>query len=67
MKLKGLAETIKKLEAMQEVISKKIDDLYDEPPQWEEKDEFYNHAWMEIDASIELLKGVQEMKMEDYL
>lgn len=67
MKLKGLSKLIKDIEAMQEVVTDKIDDLYDEPPQWEEKDNFYNDVYMNLDSALELLRDVESMKMEDYL
>lgn len=67
MKLKGLAASVKQVESMQQIINDKIDDLYDEPPQHEEKDIFYNDVYMQLDEALEALKEIESMKLEHYL
>ena len=67
MKLKGLATALSNAESMQDAINDKIDDLDPDDSKYEEKDQFYNDAWMELDAAVEGFKSVIEMKLEDYL
>jgi hypothetical protein len=67
MKLKGLAETIKQVEDLQQLVTDKIDDLYEEPPQWEEKSTFLEDAWTELDIALTALTEVRDMKLETYL
>ncbi len=67
MKLKGLAEALKNVQAMQDVLNDKIDELDPDDSQYDEKDQFHNDAWMELDAALEALNAVTHMKMEHYL
>ena len=67
MKLKGLKALTDKVVKMQDLVNEKIEALDQDGRQWEEKDDFYNDAWMELDAAKEALERVAEMKLEAYL
>ena len=67
MKLKGLQETLNKVEKMQSAVNDKIDALDQDGSKWEEKDNFYNDVWMSLDAAMDNLKEAMDMKLEDYL
>ena len=67
MKLKGLKEITHQVEKLRNQVTYKIDALDQDGSQWEEKDNYYNDAWMEIDEAVLALKRVAEMKLEGYL
>lgn len=66
MKLKGLAETRKNAEAMRDAINQMIDDAYDTPKE-EEKNEFYEDAWMLLDGIIDSFDELIELRLDDYM
>jgi len=66
MKLPELTKTLAALTAMQDEINGRIDDLDQDSARYEEKDEFLNDAYMEVDEAIEALTRVAEMKQSDY-
>lgn len=67
MKLKGLAKVKADLERLQGLVDDKIDALDSGGPQYDAKAMLYDDAWSALDASLEGVNDVIEMKLEDYL
>lgn len=61
MRLKGLSEVIKKIEAMKEDVNDKIDQINWDAKNADERDEKLNAAWDELEAAKAALESIKEI------